>query len=138
MAQRKVNWLKAFIVVGGLDVFQAALDVLLVPLGEGINLILDIIIAIGIAVWAWWKGVLDWVGAFVLLITFVIEILTAGGAPFWVLDIWALQARSGGKLLPGFDNEENVLKSAGLNQGGVRRPSNRPPPLNQGGSRRPM
>jgi hypothetical protein len=137
MAQKKINWARAYMITGAIDIIQPFIDVIFPPFGEGLNLGLDAVIGVVITFWAWRKGLLDPLNLTAIGVTLAVEEFTFGSAPLWIGDIGILHYRSGG-MLASITGSIDKIASTGLNQGGRREPTGRSEPLNQGGSRRPM
>ena len=130
MAQKKnINWGRTYAVVAAIDAIQIVID-FIPPVGEVVNEVLDVMIGIGLNVWAWRKGLLDFMNVFIVVGTFGIEEATAGGAPFWVADIFAFQKRSGGMI-------EAIAPNPSLVQNGRREPTP-PAPRYEGGRQEPL
>lgn len=88
---KKITWNIATGIYGALDAVQELMDLGLTEFfgaPEGINdFILDPLIGISQAIFFWYGGVLSSKNCLVLIITFLTEEATFGGAPFWFLDV---------------------------------------------------
>jgi hypothetical protein len=145
MAQmKKVNWPLAYIITGTIDTLQLCADLIpFIDLGAIVanDGPVDIAVGAGIAWWAKRNGLLDLGSGAAILVTFGIEEVTGGSAPFWIGDIAILHLKY--KAKEKIANAEALMNSFGdrggpANASGRREPTGGPIPVNQGGTRQPM
>ncbi len=119
-------------IVGTIDIVQIIFDFFLVT--EPLNHFIDVGVGICLLAYALKRKLLTAQKGLVLGTTFFAEqIPFVNALPFWTYDVHNLYKGTSKEAV-----SEESPENTDLNSGGVRRPSNQPPPLNQGGMRKPQ
>jgi hypothetical protein len=87
---KKRTWTAATAIYGAIDVIQELIDLGLTEffaIPEAVNEVADVFIGISQAVFFWYGGAISLNSCIALIVTFLTEEATAGGAPFWFLDV---------------------------------------------------